>query len=294
MLFSYQPEDAATCLNQRSVVFIGDSVTRTLFFQMAHILDPDLPSAPTDDRQKHIDYSFPTRFGSNISFHWDPFLNTSDTVRAIGSRAENTQTAVSNSSTPSLLVLGSGLWHLHYAETSGGVASWEANMDHFFQTITTSSNTPADVVVVLPVPEVVSSKLSPERASTMHSSDIHAMNSDLFHRINPSGGSLHLFTGKRVPPIALPLAFNEMLDASDTDDGLHFTDALVKVQANILLNLRCNDVLPKKFPFDKTCCRTYPWPSFPQTLILVVLAAWGPYKWLSQRSGSVCSTTCYC
>ncbi len=77
-----------------------------------------------------------------------------------------------------------------------------------------------------------------------------------------------------------------MLDPSQTEDGLHFSDAVVKVQANLLLNLRCNDVLPKVFPLDKTCCRSYPWPSALHFLVLVVVVLWGPANWfLSRRLG---------
>jgi hypothetical protein len=77
-----------------------------------------------------------------------------------------------------------------------------------------------------------------------------------------------------------------MLDPSQTADGLHFSDNIVKAQANILLNLRCNDVLPKTFPLDKTCCRRYPRPSVLQIIILGAAILWGPYTvFLSYRSG---------
>lgn len=151
-------------------------------------------------------------------------------------------------------------------------------------------STAADRVVVLPVEDVVPSKLSKDRASSMQSSDIDAMNSDLYHRLRPSPQHRPLpFFSHDVHDksrISLPLVFNRMLDPSQTEDGLHFSDAVVKVQANLLLNLRCNDVLPKVFPLDKTCCRSYPWPSALHFLVLVVVILWGPANWfLSRRLG---------
>jgi N-acetylneuraminate 9-O-acetyltransferase len=121
----------------------------------------------------------------------------------------------------------------------------------------------------------------------MHASDIDAMNSDLFHRVSPpSNDYFHLFSSPMPPiPVALPLVFNQMLHPSQTEDGLHYSDAVVKAQANILLNLRCNDALPKRFPMDKTCCRKYPMPSALQVIILVLIILWGPCIWfLSGRS----------
>ena len=130
--------------------------------------------------------------------------------------------------------------------------------------------------------------LSADRAQSMRSSDIDAMNSDLLHRIRPPhiNDPFAFFSSPSSSPIALPLVFNKMLDPSQTDDGLHFFDTVVKMQANILLNLRCNDVLPKTFPLDKTCCRSYPWPSPVHFLVLAGVILWGPVTWfLSRRLG---------
>jgi hypothetical protein len=277
MLHPYKPEEASLCFMSKPLVFVGDSVTRALFFQVAHTLDPTLPIAPTED-QRHSDHSFLTKHGTPISFFWDPFLNTSRTDDMIGS-AKNI-TSLDNVQRMGLLVLGSGLWYLRY----GTLSSWEANMEHILNSLVHNRGKLADEVVMLPVEQVISSKLTHERAISIRPPDIDAMNSDLFHRINPPSTSIFsVFTRSRSiypAPIALPLVFNEMLDPSRTEDGLHFSDSLVKVQATILLNQRCNDVLPKKFPFDKTCCSRYPWPSVLQLVILAVAVLWGPVTYL--------------
>ncbi|KAF5384959.1 hypothetical protein D9615_001440 [Tricholomella constricta] len=270
MLYSYKPAQATTCLDSKPVVFIGDSVTRTLFFQLGQLLDPTLPTAPSNDGLKHSDHTLHVKNGSDISFFWDPFLNSTQTSDILRSARDTTHR-------PALLVLGSGLWYLRYANASGGLPAWEANMEHVLDEVVKSPVKPADEIVVLPVEQVVTSKLSQDRVLSMRSSDIDAMNSDLFHRINPSSNfGLPMLSSKPTLPVSLPLVFNQMLHPSQTEDGLHFSDDLVKMQANILLNLRCNDVMPKRFPLDKTCCNKYPWPLLLQLIILALAVFWGP------------------
>ncbi|PPQ70495.1 hypothetical protein CVT26_014002 [Gymnopilus dilepis] len=149
-------------------------------------------------------------------------------------------------------------------------------MDRIFDLISVNNNQ-ADGIVILPVETVAHSKLSPERASTMNPSDIDAMNSDLYHRINsPLNGFMSHSSARS--NLSFPLVFNKMLHASLTEDGVHYSDSVVKIQAQILINLRCdNHHMPDKPPVDKTCCSLYPWPSLCQLLVLWSITLWAPY-----------------
>ncbi|KAI0660347.1 O-acetyltransferase [Cubamyces menziesii] len=284
MMHQYQPKDVATCMNSQKVVFVGDSVTRQLFFQFAHVVDPTLPTSPPNDEQKHADYLYTSTSNIQLQFYWDPYLNSTHIQDILHPRSRQRL----SSDTPALLVLGSGLWYLHYSE-SGGLPAWEARIESTLAAISEAPRPLADVVVMLPVEDVVPSKLSRERAASMHASDIDAMNSDLMHRIQPPASrdpfAFLPFPSHRPPtlPIALPLVFNHMLHPSQTEDGLHFSDLVVRMQAHVLLNLRCNDVLPKTFPMDKTCCRRYPWPSVLHLLVLAGAFLWAPVNWLLAR-----------
>ncbi|KIY50551.1 Cas1p-domain-containing protein [Fistulina hepatica ATCC 64428] len=273
MSHKYSVDDASSCLKGQKVVFVGDSVTRTLFYQFANLLDPKLPTGPPDDNGKHADYTILTSSGIQISFYWDPYLNGTHLRSIISDKPQV------DASRPGLLVVGGGLWYLRYPE-SGGLSAWEGNIQHLVTSLAGSSlSSSARDIVVLPVEDVVPSKLSSERANVMRLSDIDAMNADLAHRIFPvaEDSVFSLSLPAAAVPIALPSVFNAMLDPSQTQDGLHFSDVIVRAQANLLLNYRCNEVLPKKFPLDKTCCRRYPSPSFLHSLILLVLVMWGPY-----------------
>lgn len=292
MLHIYKSADASTCLASRRVVFIGDSVTRKLFFQLSNLIDPKLPTAPTDKGQKHVDHTLRSAGGTQLDFFWDPFLNSSHMDDIIYSQLGGSSIKGAPSRRPALLVLGSGLWYLRYSGSSGGISAWEAKLESTLSAITDARVKLADEIVVLPIEEVVPAKLSHERANSMRLSDIDAMNSDLLHRIHPpAADSLGLLGSVASMPVSLPLVFNQMLDPLQTEDGLHYSDTVVKAQANVLLNLRCNDVLPKQFPFDKTCCRKYPWPNSLQLVILGIAVLWGPCSLLlSRQSGSFFST----
>jgi len=280
MLYTYTPQDSAKCLNTRNIVFVGDSITRKLFFQFASILDVTLPLA-LDESQKHSDHALHSSTGVNISFYWDPFLNHSRTTDLLTTLSYDAPVDLNR---PALLVLGSGLWYLRHANESDGVSAWQANTARHVSMIKQQSVWPADLIIMLPVERVIPTKLTPERAITMHPSDIDAMNTDLYHRVYPDGDRVLLEGGRfgRMP-IVLPKVFNDMLDASQTEDGLHYNDRVLRAQANILLNFRCNDALPKKYPLNKTCCSRYPTPSLMHVLVLFLVLAWGPYIWVRTR-----------
>ena len=273
-LHLYKEKDASACFRSKELIFIGDSVTRKLFFQVVQVLDRSLPSVPPSDAGKHANHRFHTTSGTDLTFTWDPFLNSSYTQSVLLKSRDNDSTT-----SPAMLVLGSGLWYLRYSNSS----AWANRIEHIFHSLVTNPK-PADEVVILPVEHIVSSKLTPERALTLRPPDIDAMNSELYHRINPPSDDFkYSFTSAlRSVTASLPLVFNQMVDESLTEDGLHYSDAVIRAQANILLNLQCNNKLPKTFPFNKTCCNRYPWPSVLHLTVLGLVVLSGP--WLVYRA----------
>ena len=277
-LHRYKEKEASACFRSKELIFIGDSVTRKLFFQVVQVLDRSSPSEPPNDAGKHANHRFHTTSGIDLTFAWDPFLNSSYTESVLLKSRDNDTTQSLRS--PAMLVLGSGLWYLRYSNSSGGVPAWGSRLKHIFHLLATNPK-PADEVVILPVENIISSNLTPERASTMHPSDIDAMNSDLYHRINPPSDDFR-YSFTRSATAYLPLVFNQMIDESLTEDGLHYSDTVIKAQANILFNLQCNNKLPKTFPFNKTCCNRYPWPSAIHLTVLGLVVLSGP--WLVYRA----------
>lgn len=100
MMHEYNVKDVTTCLKSRRVVFIGDSVTRQIFWAFAKKLNV----REQDDKHSNIVVD---AHGLKVEFIWDPYLNTSNLDREVsaaslsGSRNEQIDTAA-------ILLIGGG------------------------------------------------------------------------------------------------------------------------------------------------------------------------------------------
>lgn len=144
MMYKYGSKDIDRCLKSKRVVFIGDSITRQIFFSMAHLADPSLPAAPPTSFEKHSDHSFPSGTGTWFDFFWDPFLNSTKTYTLLRGGGYGGR------DNPGLLVIGSGLWFLRYADSSGGISAWEGTIERVLDAVSMAMPGLADEVVLVP------------------------------------------------------------------------------------------------------------------------------------------------
>lgn len=266
MLHSYNSKELSTCISTSSsskrIVFIGDSTTRTTFYALAKIANPNAVFS----KDKHSDQIIEGPNGLSIHLYWDPFLNGTATQTFLTPDVAQGQSDDDDGAnqTPALLVFGTGLWHLRYLPTQERTKVYVETLDRIWNAASTggehlrigestAGERLADEVVVLPVQRVVEEHLTSERAATINNTAIQSLNRLLRSREQRRTSSAH---DAGLTFIEVPWSFNEMLGdgasevalGGDSSDGLHLSDAFTKQQANILLNMRCNDLMPKKFP----------------------------------------------
>lgn len=124
----------------------------------------------------------------------------------------------------------------------------------------------SDLIVILPLLEPNWPRLAPERRSITP------------EELNRMNWHLAELSAKNLGNVAF--SFRDMLSTAAPEithdtEGLHLVDKVTSAQAQVLINLRCNDNLVKKSPFDSTCCYKYPPPNYQQliffALVLVVV-----------------------
>jgi N-acetylneuraminate 9-O-acetyltransferase len=251
MMHSYKEKDGQSCFSGRRIVFAGDPIVRQMFFAFARELGLSKPFPGGKGSDIHL-----TVNDVRLDFYWDPYLNSTGFQHAVVVPEEDIKAALS--------VFGSGLW---YAKNvlENPFESWRPAIERVVALGHVPESVPSDLIVILPIPDPDYPRLSPAR-KTIEPGIIGHMNA-----------YLEGLWETKAANVSLPFR-SMMLTAhpNDThvDDGPHLVPAVTAAQAQVLMNLRCNDGLSKSFPFDHTCCFKYPVPNYLQFLffasILVV------------------------
>ncbi|KAL8824989.1 MAG: hypothetical protein Q9191_004687 [Dirinaria sp. TL-2023a] len=266
MLHNYRSHDLTTCL-QGQMVFIGDSTVREIFWAMAEKLDSAGSNRAMPAAEKHEDITF-SRDGIELSFSWDPYLNRTSLHQSI------TPYEPGEVQHPAITIIGGGLWHVKtLGKDSFNQFDYAINqvLKSAYLHRSSTNLIPAmtldrprlskeALVAIAPVRIPLYQSLSAERAATLTESAVNPLNEHL-KRLSTDKGAPVVWSYSEMT-WQQPLAYQE--------DGLHIVNSVAALQADILLNIRCNSVLSSSgtYPMDKTCCSAYVQPNWIQMAIL--------------------------
>ncbi|KAI8095158.1 10 TM acyl transferase domain found in Cas1p-domain-containing protein [Thamnidium elegans] len=262
----YGTQDISHCIGHSKVIYIGDSIMREQYYSMAEFLGLTKPSR----QQIHEDQTtYSKKHDVTFEMWWDPYLNTSKTIDLLKGKSKTK---------PSILIMGSGVWYMRRTGANY-LSGWKEAIDRIFDGA--SQHTIADRILLSPVEIVQRDLLSKERINTLTHDKITIMNNYLKEREN----TLY----NPVTPLVVPFVWNEIVISSknQTLDGLHFLEPVTRAQAQLALNYRCNEQLaPKTFPMDTTCCFTYPTPVWYQSTIFLFFLIFVPIGFFVLYSSS--------
>lgn len=258
MMHTYKAPEISSCLSHSKIIYVGDSIARQQFFAALQLIRPNVDTSG----EAHVNrkYVF-SEEGLTMEFWWDPYLNETTTQAILKGESPNIK--------PSLLVVGSGAWQMHYLGRDY-FDQWKTGIDMIFEAVETNSQV-ADALLLGPVEVPDYNVLSANRTATMTIEKIERMNNYLQEKQNG-------LNGNTMTPFVIPFVWNQISSTTTnvTEDGLHFNPSVTKLQAQIALNYRCNDQLDKKFPMGTTCCFTYPTPRWYQNVFFFLFLVWVP------------------
>ncbi|CEP13705.1 hypothetical protein [Parasitella parasitica] len=264
MMHTYKPPEITECLGHSRIVYVGDSIIRQQFFAALNLIKPGVDTAG----EAHVNRKYVFNEQHLIlEFWWDPYLN--ETTDLLQGNLPSTR--------PSLMVVGSGAWQMHYLGDDY-FKKWKKGMDTIFNAV--QQTDVADAVLLSPVEIPQYEKLGANRTQTMTMEKITKMNDYLMDKQD------QLQTSQT--PLVVPFVWNEVgAQATNvTEDGLHYNPLVTTVQTQIALNYRCNDHLSKKFPMNNTCCFNYPAPRWYQLAFMAFFLIWVPAGFLVKNTTS--------
>ncbi|KAF8473571.1 10 TM acyl transferase domain found in Cas1p-domain-containing protein [Kalaharituber pfeilii] len=249
----YKSKDIESCLQDKKLLFIGDSTIRQVFWTAAKALDPTVDSTKGDKHSDHV----VSKGQAKIEFIWDPYLNSSRLDAELQTFVDD------NVQSPAALLAGGGLWHSRYVEQTP-VAQWKTSIDNILRYMRwakrTAGRPKSDLLLLAPVTVPDWDKLSMEKNETILPEEIDMMTKYL-QRVTDVQ-SAHIFWAFSEFAKGRPEAFD--------DTGIYTVDSIATLKVDALLNLRCNSER-QFYPYDGTCCNSYKTPNYVQWAVLVTM-----------------------
>ncbi|KAI0847779.1 Cas1p-domain-containing protein [Daldinia vernicosa] len=279
------------CLNDRKVVFIGDSTIRQLFWaatkQVAHPNSETRIKRLLQSNGKHRDMSVRVD-NIQLEFIWDPWLNSTalhgvlKTFYVLPTFLDVEAIAGMDGLPPVFVVLGApGLWAARYGgndylnlfkrAVAGVVPYLSPSLDSDIKEAMMTAHSPGDIpnrILLAPVGIPDYSNLAPNRSKSITPERIKAMNNYL-SQVFPN----HLSY--------IPWVYNKIATSSKKDfdiDGLHMSDSMAALKLNIAFNALCNSAAnARSHSFKGTCCVS-PLPNYMPLVVCILLGILARYR----------------
>lgn len=251
MLHHYNAKDAGKCLKEKRVLYVGDSTARQAFFGAVRAVNSSLEDGGTTE-EKHMNQ---VRVLNDISyeFFWDPYMTKGGLDELKKATAENSNIA--------MVFISYGLWYAQEMPGEEGPQKFAENLEGLFDALKDHTAERFGTAMLSPVMQPYVAKLDDHRKKGLTKARVDLLNKALNKQFSHS-------------TVYVPNVFNDLTEyRPEYFDwvGIHVTKELADLQADILYNIRCNNVISDHFPYANTCCLDYKPPSGLYFLINAVL-----------------------
>ncbi|CAH2282842.1 CAS1 domain-containing 1 isoform X1 [Pelobates cultripes] len=241
MMHKYKTSEAKQCLANQQITFMGDSRIRDLYYAFVKILNPNVVK-----EKKHEDLPLfvDADAGLKVDFLWQPVVNNY--------MKQSFQAIMERESKPQFIVTGSATWTIKLNNGSTkALAQYKVNLSDM--ALLYEKNTNSDIYWILQ--DSVYEPLLSETRKMITNKMIDAYNDVAVGILNRT--SLKSKSKLRIFSVNKLISKDAM---SKSEDGLHLPESINYINAMILINAYCNNIIK---PIDGSCCQA----SSPLTII---------------------------
>uniref|UniRef100_A0A8C5M6S3 CAS1 domain containing 1 n=1 Tax=Leptobrachium leishanense TaxID=445787 RepID=A0A8C5M6S3_9ANUR len=234
MMHKYKSSEAKKCLANKPVTFVGDSRIRDLYYSFVKILNPNVI---VEKKHEDITSFLDTNAGIRVEFLWQPEVNSA--------MKQSFQAMLESKTKPQMIVTGSATWTIKLNNGSTkALAQYKVNLTNLallFEKMTDVNK------IYWMLQDPVYEPMLSESRKMITNERLDAYNEvavGILNRTNLKAKSkVRIFSGNRqISKDAL----------SKSGDGLHLPESSKDINAMILMNAHCNNIMK---PIDGTCCQ---------------------------------------
>ncbi|KAK7113317.1 N-acetylneuraminate (7)9-O-acetyltransferase-like isoform X2 [Littorina saxatilis] len=252
MTHKYTRSDARMCMHYISywggrnhITFIGDSRIRQLYFEFVNLLSQDV----VEGYKAHTDLRFSDeKISARVDFLWYPMVNSS-----MYDVYQNWLKSVQPGARPNLVITGSASWSIRmFNGSKQALDNFKANLSTIKPLI--NKLRPSTHVIWMLQAPVLEEKMGVNR-SMITNLQIDDYNKAAIELLEDSEATI--WSSARLVAQGLK---------RESPDGLHMAQSALTLNAQMLLNLYCNNDMNHH---DGTCCNT----PEPATTLQIITAA---------------------
>ena len=241
MLHHYQSKDVSKCLNEKRVLYMGDSSARQAYYGAIRAVNSSWEDSGIS-QDNHVNIVKEVN-GVSFEFYWDPYMNKEALTELKGISTENSKVA--------MVFISYGMWYAQEMPGNKGPQKYKENLAQLHQVLNQHTSKRFGVAMVSPTIQPYQGKLDDSHKKGLTPARVDILNEALLKQFADS-------------PVYIPTVFLDLTENRKEyyeSSGIFVTKPIANLQADILYNLRCNNDISDHFPYSNTCCLTYPNPS---------------------------------
>ncbi|KAK6524850.1 hypothetical protein TWF281_011751 [Arthrobotrys megalospora] len=281
LLHTYKSKDITTCLPKRRILYIGDQGVKSLYYATVDKLSPRASVGNIwEQDEKFISAGLDP---VTVEFIWDPYLNTTRLGEELepwknGTVIPEYRQTHEEYDPPAVFIIGVGIRFAERGFDDNPLRAWRGAVDRVTRHMRWGPRPfffgGKDIMMLAPVEQPAWEKLGPDVRKVLMPSVAIDMNKYVYSLATIQGLDIArawlVSADDKVDLVVSNHIYNKYHSKETEEDGIVLLKQVAEKRVDMVLGLRCNDVLKHMGEkIDSNCCVSPKRPNWLQFLLMV-------------------------